>query len=63
MYVLAGLLTLVVTAVLFWKCLPRDGQSHWLVRTIWAPYVSIAFTCGFAFGFAMTVTGVVRLFA
>jgi hypothetical protein len=61
--VLAGLATLVATVILFSRFIPRDGQVHWLAKSIWAPYLSVVFTCGFAFGFALTVTGIVRLFA
>jgi hypothetical protein len=60
--VLSGLALLLITAFLFWKVLPRNGQRHYLAATIWAPYVSIGLTSGLAFGVAMTVAGVVKLF-
>ena len=61
--VLTGLALLLVTALLFWKVLPRNGQRHYLATTVWAPFLSIGLTSGLAFGIAMTVAGVVKLFA
>jgi hypothetical protein len=61
--VITGLTLVLVSALLCWKVLPRNGVCHPLVRTIWAPYVSIGFTAGFGFGIAMMVAGVAQLFA
>jgi hypothetical protein len=62
-YILIGIALLVGTAALFWRFLPRNGECHWLARSAWAPYLGIAFTSGFAFGIAVTVTGIVQLFS
>ena len=61
--VMTGLALVLVSALLFWRLLPRNGECHRLVQTMWAPYISIGFTAGFAFGIAMMVSGVVQLFA
>jgi hypothetical protein len=62
-FMVVGLALLLGTAALFWRFLPRNGECHWLVRTVWAPYLSIGFTCGFAFGIAIMVSGIVELFS
>ena len=62
-HIITGLALVLVSALLFWRLLPRNGECHRLLRTIWAPYISIGFTAGFAVGIAMMVSGVVQLFA
>jgi hypothetical protein len=61
--VLSGFALVLVTALLFWKVLPRNGQRHYLATTVWAPYLSIGLTGGLAFGIAMMVAGVAKLIA
>jgi len=54
---LAGLVVLVITIIVFWRCLPRDGKMHRLVGTEWEPYVGVAFCSAFALGFTMMLAG------
>jgi hypothetical protein len=57
----AGILCFIVTGVVFWRCLPRDGKTHRLVDTEWEPYVGVAFCSGFALAFTMMLSGVLGL--
>jgi len=58
---LAGLATLVVTAIVFWSFLPRHGKRHRFVETEWEPYIGVAFTSAVALGLTMTLAGVLNL--
>ena len=42
-----------LTALLFWRVLPRNGKTHFLVGTQWEPYFAILFVGGAALGFGM----------
>jgi hypothetical protein len=42
-----------LTAVLFWRTLPRNGKTHFLVGTQWEPYFAILFVGGAALGLGM----------
>jgi hypothetical protein len=53
MEALIGLAILIVTAVLFWRVLPRNGKTHRLVGTEWEPYFVILFVMGASLGFGL----------
>jgi len=53
MYALIGLGILLVTIFLFWRALPRNGKTHFLVGTQWEPYFVIVFVGGTALGIGM----------
>ena len=55
MTALIGLGILVITLLLFWRVLPRNGKVHFLVRTQWEPYFAIVFLLGGGFGVGLLV--------
>ena len=57
----AGILFFIITGVVFWRCLPRDGKTHRFVDTEWEPYVGVAFCSGFALAFTMMLSGILEL--
>ena len=59
---LTGVAVMVVTVLVFWKCLPRDGKTHRLVGTEWEPYVGVAFCSAFALGFTMILSVLIDYF-
>jgi hypothetical protein len=62
MYLLiSGLAVFLVTAIVFWLCLPRGGRLHRLVGTEWEPYVAVAFCAGVALSLTMTLSGVLNM--
>ena len=50
-----GLGILVITLLLFWRVLPRNGKVHFLVGTQWEPYFAILFLLGGGFGLGLMV--------
>jgi hypothetical protein len=58
---LAGVVVFVLTGIVFWYCLPRDGKLHRFVDTEWEPYVGVAFCSAVALGFTMMLSGVINL--
>jgi hypothetical protein len=58
---IGGVIILVLTAIMFWYCLPRDGKRHRLVETEWEPYVGVAFCSAVALSFTMMLSGVFNL--
>jgi hypothetical protein len=58
---IAGLVVLAVTAVVFWFCLPRGGKMHRFVGTEYEPYVGVAFTTAVALSFSLTLSGVLDM--
>ena len=58
---LAGIVIFVVTAIVFWYCLPRDGKLHRFVDTEWEPYVGVAFCSAVALGLTMMLSGALNL--
>jgi hypothetical protein len=58
---IGGVVVLVLTGIVFWYCLPRDGKVHRLVDTEWEPYVGVAFCSAVALGFTMMLSGVLTL--
>jgi hypothetical protein len=57
----SGLVVLIVTAVVFWLCLPRNGKTHRFVDTEWEPYVGVAFCSAIALGFTMVLSGAIDM--
>jgi hypothetical protein len=60
-FLISGVIVFVLTAIVFWYCLPRDGKLHRFVDTEWEPYVGVAFCSAVALGFTMILSGVLNL--
>jgi hypothetical protein len=60
---LLGVAVTIITGIVFWRCLPRDGKTHRFVGTEWEPYVGVAFCAGFALGFTMMLSSVLNMLA
>lgn len=60
-FLIAGLIVLALTGVVFWYCLPRDGKTHRFTGTELEPYVGVAFTAAVALSFTLTLSGVLDL--
>jgi len=58
---ISGVIVFVLTAIVFWYCLPRDGKLHRFVDTEWEPYVGVAFCSAVALGLTMMLSGVLNL--
>ena len=58
---IGGVIVFVLTAIVFWYCLPRDGKLHRFVDTEWEPYVGVAFCSAVALGLTMMLSGVLNL--
>ena len=56
-----GFIIFILTAIVFWYCLPRDGKLHRFVDTEWEPYVGVAFCSAVALGLTMMLSGVINL--
>ena len=59
--ILAGVLVLGLTVVVFIALMPRDGKLHRFANTEWEPYVGVAICSGTALGLTMTLSGVLNL--
>ena len=57
----AGIGVFIVTVIVFWYCLPRDGKLHRFVDTEWEPYVGVAFCSAVALGLTMILSGAINL--
>ena len=57
----AGLAVLVVTAIIFWYCLPRGGKTHRFVGTELEPYIGVAFCSAVALAFTMILSGAISV--
>lgn len=57
----SGLGVFVLTAVVFWYCLPRGGRPHRFVGTEIEPYVGVAFCSAIALAFTMMLSGAINL--
>jgi hypothetical protein len=57
----SGVVVFVVTAVVFWYCLPRGGKMNRFVNTEWEPYVGVAFCSAVALGLTLMLAGVISL--
>jgi len=58
---LGGLVAFVITAIVFWLCLPRGGKTLRLVDTEWEPYVGVAFCSAVALSFTMMLSGALEI--
>jgi len=58
---IGGVIVFVLTALVFWYCLPRDGKLHRFVDTEWEPYVGVAFCSAVALGLTMILSGAINL--
>ena len=58
---IGGVIVFVLTAIVFWYCLPRDGKLHRFVDTEWEPYVGVAFCSAVALSLTMMLSGVLNL--
>ena len=56
-----GFIIFILTSIVFWYCLPRDGKTHRFVGTELEPYVSVAFCSAIALGFTMILSAVLDL--
>lgn len=63
MEALIGGFIFLLTALMFWRILPRNGKVHPLVGTRWEPSLAILFVGGFGAGFGMLVVWAVSNFA
>ena len=63
MLLLSGIISFIITAGLFWHCLPRDGKMHRFVGTELEPYVAVAFCSGIALSFTMILSAVLDMFS
>ena len=58
---IGGVIVFVLTAIVFWYCLPRDGKLHRFVDTEWEPYVGVAFCSAVALGLTLMLSGLLNL--
>jgi hypothetical protein len=58
---IGGVIVFILTAIVFWYCLPRDGKLHRFVDTEWEPYVGVAFCSAVALSFTLMLSGVLNL--
>ena len=58
---IGGVIVFVLTAIVFWYCLPRDGKLHRFVDTEWELFVGGAFCSAVALGLSMMLSGVLSL--
>ena len=57
----SGIAVFVVTAIVFWYCLPRGGKPHRFVDTELEPYIGVAFCSGFALAFTMILSATINM--
>jgi hypothetical protein len=57
----SGIAVFVVTAIVFWYCLPRGGKSHRFVDTELEPYIGVAFCSAIALSFTMILSGAINI--
>ena len=58
----AGFVIFIITAFVFWYCLPHDGKYHRFVGTELEPYVGVAFCSAIALSFTMILSGLISAF-
>ena len=58
----AGAVVLLITGVLIWYCLPRDGKTYRFADTEWEPYIGVAFCSGIALGITMILSSVINIY-
>jgi hypothetical protein len=60
---ISGVAVFVLTAIVFWICLPRGGKTHRFVGTEWEPYVGVAFCSAIALALTMILSAVLNIAA
>ena len=58
---IGGIVVFVLTALVFWYCLPRGGKTHRFVGTEWEPYVGVAFCSAVALACTMVLSGLLNI--
>ncbi len=58
---IAGIIVIALTGIIFWGFLPRGGIPHRFVNTEWEPYIGVAFTSAVALGATLILSGVLNL--
>ena len=58
---LAGVAVFVLTAITFWYCLPRGGETYRFAGTEWEPYVGVAFCSAVALACTMMLSGALNV--
>jgi hypothetical protein len=56
-----GFIIFILTAIVFWYCLPRDGKTHSFVGTEFEPYVGVAFCSAIALSLTMLISGAITV--
>jgi hypothetical protein len=59
---IAGIVVLLLTAFVFWRCLPRDGKLYRFADTEWEPYIGVAFCSGIALGLTMVLSSLINIY-
>ena len=58
---IGGAITFVLTAIVFWYCLPRGDKVYRFADSEWEPYVGVAFCSAVALSFTMILSGALNL--
>ena len=58
---IGGIVILVVTTIVFWYCLPRDGKMHRFVGTELETSVGVAFCSAVALSLTMILSSAINL--
>ena len=58
---LAGIVVLILTVIVFIAMLPRGGKTHRFVGTAWEQYVGVAFCAAVALSLTMILSGVISM--
>jgi hypothetical protein len=53
---IAGIAVVTLTALLFWRTLPREGKTHWIAGSRWEPYYAILFILGVSLGVGLMIS-------
>ena len=57
----SGVAVFIVTAIVFWYCLPRGGKTHRFVDTEFEPYIGVAFCSAIALSLTMILSGAINI--
>lgn len=55
---IAGVIVILLTGIVFWGLRPRGGVMHRFVDTEWEPYIGVALTAAVALGATLMLSGV-----
>jgi hypothetical protein len=58
---IGGVIVFILTAIVFWSCLPRGDKIYRFADTEWEPYVGVAFCSAVALSCTMMLSGVLNL--